>query len=91
MDNILAVATIAPLVESFRNELLLKLLWWIMLMGGTYFGNATPIGSIANIVAMGFIEKKCGTVRMGSWIKLGIPISILTFAIAFILLILQFF
>lgn len=92
MDNILAVATIAPLVESFRNELLLKPLWWIMLIGGTYFGNATPIGSTANIVAMGFIEKnKCGTVRMGSWIKLGIPISILTFAIAFILLILQFF
>lgn len=92
MDNILAVATIAPIVESIQNELLLKPLWWIMLVGGTYFGNATPIGSTANIVAMGFIEKhKYGTVSMGSWIKLGTLISALTFTIAFILLYIQFF
>jgi len=92
MDNILAVATVAPIVESFQNELLVKPLWWIMLVGGTYFGNATPIGSTANIVAMGFIEKnKCGTVSMGSWIKMGTLISFVTFTIAFVLLYLQFF
>jgi Na+/H+ antiporter NhaD/arsenite permease-like protein len=90
LDNVLAVATIAPVVKALSGTIPLDPVWWIMLIGGTYCGNATIIGSTANIVAAGMVEKKgIGSFSMLNWMKIGIPISLLTFAIAFILLYLQ--
>jgi Na+/H+ antiporter NhaD/arsenite permease-like protein len=87
MDNVLAVATLVPVVQALGSNLNLDPVWWIMLIGGTYCGNATIIGSTANIVAAGLIEKKnCGHFSMLEWMKIGVPISILTFLLAFALL-----
>jgi Na+/H+ antiporter NhaD/arsenite permease-like protein len=90
LDNVLAVATITPVVNALSGSIPLAPVWWIMLIGGTYCGNATIIGSTANIVAAGMVEKKgLGSFSMLEWMKIGVPVSILTFAIAFILLYLQ--
>jgi len=91
MDNVLAVATIAPVVQALaKTGIPIEPIWWIMLIGGTYCGNATVIGSTANIVVAGLIEKrKIGQFSMVNWILLGTPISILTFFIAFALLWIQ--
>jgi Na+/H+ antiporter NhaD/arsenite permease-like protein len=90
IDNVLAVATIMPVVEALSGTIPLAPVWWSMLIGGTYCGNATLIGSTANIVAAGMVEKKgLGSFSMLSWMKIGIPISILTVGIAFFLLYIQ--
>jgi Na+/H+ antiporter NhaD/arsenite permease-like protein len=90
LDNVLAVATIMPVVGALSGSIPLSPVWWIMLIGGTYCGNATLIGSTANIVAAGMVEKRgLGSFSMLSWMKIGIPVAILTFAIAFILVYLQ--
>ena len=65
-------------------------LWWAMLFGGTLGGNATMIGSTANIVALGMMERRgLGNITFGQWIKAGVIISIPTMALASFLLIIQ--
>lgn len=91
MDNVLAVATMIPIVQSIAaTGMQIYPIWWAMLIAGTYFGNATVIGSTANIIAAGFVEKRgYGTFSMVGWILIGVPISLLTFFIALALLYLQ--
>ena len=65
--------------------------WWAMLFGGTMFGNATIIGSTANIVAMGMLEKETGEhIKFWDWLKPGLVVSLCTIIIAMGLLYLQF-
>ncbi len=91
MDNVLAIATMIPVVQSMAEAgVYVYPIWWIMLIGGTYCGNATVIGSTANIVAAGFVEKRgYGSFSMLKWILLGTPISIVTFLLALAMLYLQ--
>lgn len=91
MDNVLAVATLIPVVHLLAaSGVHAYPIWWIMLIGGTYCGNATVIGSTANIVAAGYVEMRgYGRFSMLEWVKFGAPISILTFFLSFALLYLQ--
>jgi len=95
MDNVLAVSIAIPIVNSLAGAIQTFPIWWISLISGTYWGNATVIGSTANIVMAGYMEKarkrgeKVGEIRMLKWIKIGVPISALTFAVAFFLLYIQ--
>jgi Na+/H+ antiporter NhaD/arsenite permease-like protein len=61
-----------------------------MLMGGTLGGNATLIGSTANIVAVGLLERrKLGTITFAQWLKPGLIVAITTLLIATVLLLAQ--
>ncbi|NPA04990.1 MAG: hypothetical protein GXO09_02700 [Crenarchaeota archaeon] len=85
MDNVLAVATLIPVVKALGAYMNVFMLWWVLLMAGTYWGNATVIGSTANIVAAGYLEKKYKrTFSMTGWMKIGVPICIISYAIAFL-------
>jgi len=89
----LAVATLIPVVYSIgsTSNVPLEPIWWMLLIGGTYCGNATIIGSTANIIAAGYVEKRgYGSFSMLKWILIGTPISIVTFLIAYALLYLQY-
>ncbi len=91
MDNVLAVATFIPVVihvgDIVGNNFAL---WWGLLFGGTFFGNLTMIGSTANIVAIGMLERRGrGHVTMRQWIKPGLLVSIPTFALAIALTYIQ--
>ncbi|MCI4397076.1 MAG: hypothetical protein JHC28_05925 [Thermoprotei archaeon] len=95
MDNVLAVSIAIPIVNSLSGVINTFPIWWIALIAGTYWGNATVIGSTANIVMAGYMDKarkrgeKVSEIRMLQWIKLGVPISAITFALAFLLLYIQ--
>jgi Na+/H+ antiporter NhaD/arsenite permease-like protein len=93
MDNVLAVATFIPVVQDIvREGIDVTPYWWGILFGGTLFGNLTMIGSTANIIAIGIIERqKIGHITFGQWIKPGMIVSILTLGIATFLLYLQFY
>ena len=61
-----------------------------MLFSGTFFGNLTLIGSTANIVAIGMLERrKRGHIKLKEWIKPGAVISVPTMILAAILVYLQ--
>jgi Na+/H+ antiporter NhaD/arsenite permease-like protein len=91
MDNILAVATFIPIVNSMSELGIYNYpLWWGLLFGGTFFGNLTLIGSTANIVALGMLERqKVGHITLAEWIKPGAMVSVPTLLLAMILLYLQ--
>ncbi|MEM2850922.1 MAG: SLC13 family permease [Candidatus Bathyarchaeia archaeon] len=91
MDNVLAVATFIPIVQDLGMlGSYIFPLWWGMLFGGTFFGNLTMIGSTANIVAIGMLERrKLGHVTLFEWIKPGALVSIPTLILAILLLYVQ--
>jgi len=86
LDNVVTVAAYVPIVKSL--DLLhvnLKPLWWALLFGACYGGNITMIGSTANIVALGLLEKE-GNIKMTFlyWIKIGAGIGIVSMIIAYL-------
>lgn len=91
LDNVLAVAIFIPIVQEMTSLGLNQYpLWWGLLFGGTLFGNLTMIGSTANIVAIGMLERRnLGHVTFMDWIKPGIAVAVPTLAIATLLIYLQ--
>lgn len=94
LDNVLAVATFMPVVHDIRAAAapdgFSTAIYWMMLFGGTFMGNMTVIGSTANIIAVGLLEKHGhGSVRFGYWMKIGFIVSIASMAVASLLLALQ--
>lgn len=92
MDNVLAVATFIPIVAEIQKiGIYIYPFWWAMLFGGTMYGNLTVVGSTANIVAMGMLEKETGqNIKFMEWMKPGFIVSTLTIVIAMALLYAQF-
>ena len=92
MDNVLAVATFIPIVSEIEKVgVYIFPFWWAMLFGGTLYGNATVIGSTANIVAMGMLEKESGGhIKFMEWLVPGTLVSTATIVAAMLLLFAQF-
>ncbi len=90
LDNVLAVATFMPVVHDIRaaaGPTYTSAIYWFMLFGGTFMGNMTIIGSTANIVAVGLLEKRGhGTIGFGYWMKIGFLVSIASMLIATVML-----
>jgi Na+/H+ antiporter NhaD/arsenite permease-like protein len=92
LDNVLAVATFMPVVHDIRATWALQhpgnpnypeAIYWMMLFGGTFMGNMTVIGSTANIIALGVLEKRGhGTVKFWYWMKIGLIVSLISMAVA---------
>jgi Na+/H+ antiporter NhaD/arsenite permease-like protein len=62
-------------------------IYWAMLFGGTFMGNMTVIGSTANIIALGVLEKRGhGTVKFLYWFKIGFIVSVASMLVAMALL-----
>jgi Na+/H+ antiporter NhaD/arsenite permease-like protein len=93
LDNVLAVATFMPVVHDIRARAGVPFsssIYWFMLFGGTFMGNMTIIGSTANIVAVGLLEKRGhGTIGFGYWMKIGFIVSIASMLVATALLLLM--
>jgi len=90
LDNILVVATFIPiLLDLAASGIPIGALWWALLFGGTLGGNATMIGSTANIVAIGMLEKEKHAIRFGQWLGPGLAVTLPTLLIAFLWLLVQ--
>lgn len=88
LDNVLAVAIFIPVVSGITSlGIPTEHLWWGMLFGGTLFGNLTIVGSTANIVAVGMLERrKLATISLGDWLKPGALVVLATSLVAFLLI-----
>jgi Na+/H+ antiporter NhaD/arsenite permease-like protein len=90
LDNVVTVATSVPIVQSLgESDFNLQPLWWSLLFGACYGGNISMIGSTANIVALGLLEKERGIkVRFSEWLRVGFTIGILCMTIAYLAILL---
>jgi Na+/H+ antiporter NhaD/arsenite permease-like protein len=91
MDNVLAVATFVPIIEDVGDQgIQTAPLWWSILFGGTLMGNLTLIGSTANIVAVGVVERQhLGEISFGAWLRPGLIVALPTMILANLLLLIQ--
>ncbi|MDD2403918.1 MAG: SLC13 family permease [Victivallaceae bacterium] len=79
VDNVIFVAAFCPVISKLSIGVKDLPLWWALLFGACFGGNITMIGSTANIVALGMLEKRSHVhVMFFQWLKIGILASLLT-------------
>lgn len=80
LDNVVLVAAFIPVIQSFQSlNLNLHPLWWALLFGGCFGGNITLVGSTANIVALGILEKeKKVRITFFRWFWVGLTVGLST-------------
>ncbi len=80
LDNVVLVAAFIPVVQGFQHlNVNLQPLWWALLFGGCLGGNITLIGSTANIVAIGILEKeKRIKISFFNWFWVGLTVGLVT-------------
>lgn len=88
LDNVVVVASYIPIVNSLKKILAdTSSFWWAILWGGCFGGNITMIGSTANIIALGFLEKNYRIkINFFEWLKVGLTVGILTILISYLFL-----
>lgn len=83
LDNVVLVAAFIPVIQGFQAlSVNLQPLWWALLFGGCLGGNITMVGSTANIVAIGILEKE-KNIKMTflRWFWVGLTVGLITTAI----------
>ncbi len=83
LDNVVLVAAFIPIIQGFGAlQVKLQPLWWALLFGGCLGGNITLVGSTANIVALGILEKERNLkVKFFQWFWIGLVVGVVTTAI----------
>jgi len=84
LDNVVVVSSYVPVVQSLHTlHVKLTPLWWALLFGACYGGNITLMGSTANIIALGLLEKE-QTIKIGfyNWLKVGTVVGFLSIIIS---------
>jgi Na+/H+ antiporter NhaD/arsenite permease-like protein len=85
-DNIPFVATMIPIVKqigpSFGGPEGLQPLWWALALGACLGGNGTLIGASANLAAAGLAEQAGHPIHFWSYLRMGLPVTLLSIAIA---------
>lgn len=88
LDNVVLVAAFIPVIQSFHDfNMSLQPLWWALLFGGCFGGNITLVGSTANIVALGLLEKE-KNIKMTffRWFWIGLTVGLVTTVVVWIAL-----
>jgi Na+/H+ antiporter NhaD/arsenite permease-like protein len=88
IDNIPYVATMLPVVASIATQMNVNptILYFGLLIGATLGGNMTPIGASANIAGLGILRKEGYEVKSGTFMRIGIPFTIVAVLTGYILI-----
>jgi len=92
VDNIPFTAAMIPVIvsitEASNGELSAAPLFWALAMGAGFGGNATPIGSSANVMTVAISERGPRPITTREWARAGFPVMIITCFVATIFMIL---
>lgn len=89
VDNVIFVAAFCPVIEQLSYSVKDLPLWWALLFGACFGGNITMIGSTANIVALGMLEKRSRSrITFFQWFRIGALAALVASCIAWALLML---
>jgi len=88
LDNVVLVAAFIPIIQSFQSlNFSIQPLWWALLFGGCFGGNITLVGSTANIVALGILEKEKNIhMTFFRWFWVGLTVGVTTTIVVWIAL-----
>ncbi len=67
-----------------------KVIYWSLILGADFGGNATYLGSAPNIVAVGLLAQAGYRLSFGRFMRDGVPVTVLTLIIASVYLLLRY-
>jgi Na+/H+ antiporter NhaD/arsenite permease-like protein len=83
VDNIPFTATMIPVVESLQagrgGD---DAYWWALALGACFGGNATIIAAAANVAAAGMAARAGYPITFMTFLKIGIPVTLLSLILA---------
>ncbi|PIQ88238.1 MAG: hypothetical protein COV72_09340 [Candidatus Omnitrophica bacterium CG11_big_fil_rev_8_21_14_0_20_42_13] len=84
LDNVVLVTAFIPVIKSLKGVgFNLQPFWWALLFGGCFGGNITLVGSTANIVALGILEKERNIkLSFFRWFWIGLTVGIISVVLA---------
>ncbi len=86
VDNIPFTIVMIPIIQDLAGTGMdVSPLWWALALGAGFGGNATPIGSTANIVTVSISEKTRTPITSKVWMRVGLPLMIATCLVGTIL------
>ena len=94
VDNIPFTVAFLPVVDLLNVNLPValesKVLYWALILGADFGGNATYLGSAPNIVAVGLLAQAGYRITFGRFMRDGVPVTVVTLIIASIWLLLRY-
>jgi Na+/H+ antiporter NhaD/arsenite permease-like protein len=86
VDNVPITIALIPVIKGIgETGVDIAPLWWALAFGAGFGGSGTIIGSSANIIVATLSEKTRTPITSAIWIKRGLPVMLVTCAIASIL------
>jgi Na+/H+ antiporter NhaD/arsenite permease-like protein len=83
VDNIPFTAAMIPVVDELEaGREFADTNWWALALGACFGGNATPIAAAANVAAVGVLERSGVRVSFARFLAVGLPVTLLSLAIA---------
>jgi len=82
VDNIPFTTAMIPVVEELRGDSGDNAYWWALSLGACFGGNATLIAAAANVAAAGMAERAGRPIGFVQFLKVGVPATLLSIAIA---------
>jgi len=85
IDNIPFTATMLPVVAYLTKTIPgaeNNVLWWALALGACFGGNGSLVGASANVIAVGILEKTRHPVTFLEFLKIGLPVMVITVIIA---------
>jgi Na+/H+ antiporter NhaD/arsenite permease-like protein len=95
IDNIPFVATMIPVIKSMAPSLggdeAIRPLWWALSLGACFGGNGTLIGASANLTVAGIGERAGVPFRFMTFLKLALPLMLMSIVVSHLYLLWMFF
>ncbi len=83
VDNIPFTAAMIPVVDELAGDQPFDdTNWWALALGACFGGNATPVAAAANVAATGVLERSAHAISFGRFLAVGLPVTVLSLAIA---------
>ena len=83
VDNIPFTATMIPVVEQLQGgDSGDNAYWWSLALGACFGGNATLIAAAANVAAAGMAERSGRPIGFLVFLRVGIPVTVLSMILA---------
>ncbi|SHF00803.1 possible tyrosine transporter P-protein [Seinonella peptonophila] len=97
IDNIPFVATMIPLIKEMGSSLglvahapELQTMWWSLALGACLGGNGTILGASANVIMVGLAAKEGKKIHYLEFLKVGVPITLMSLLIAHLYIVLRY-
>ncbi len=90
VDNIPFTATMIPVVDQLQGGGGDDAYWWALAIGACFGGNATLIAAAANVAAAGMAARAGQPIGFVQFLKIGLPVTVLSVAIGTVYILIRY-